>query len=171
MPSALNVGKPSATRGKWTTKYYGVTAAQTFVVGDWVYLDSSGTLAICATASNDVGNIKILGRALANASDILALPSGVAVCPVSIPSDDGEFIIQLYHSTAASAVMAETAMDVPTVLPLRNQGGLWVADVETDGTNDRVVIVERHPKYPHSEQYGWFWGRISPADLLWESGT
>lgn len=171
MPTSLNVGKPSVTRGDWNTYYYGVTAGQTFVKGDWVYLVAAGTISIAAAAGNDVGNIKILGRAEANAADVLAQPTGRQLCPVAVPSDSGEFLVQLYHSTAASAVLAETGMDAPTVLPLRNQDGFWVANVENDGTNDRVVIVERHPKYAFSEQYGWFWARISADDLLWESAT
>lgn len=167
MPSALNIGKPAPRRGLWETRYYGVTAAQTFKVGDHVYLDSSGTLAIAAAASNDVGNIKLLGIAMANAAQVLAKSGDEALCPVAVPvMGSGEFLTQLYHGTAASAVLAETAMDVPTTLPLRNQGGLWVANVENNGTNDRVMILERDLKYPFSEQYGWFWASYMPTHLL-----
>lgn len=161
MATLGDIGKPAVLRDpkKWQTKYYGVTAAQTFVVGDHVYLDGSGTLAIAAVASADVGNIKTLGIAQANAVDILARSGDEALCPVSVPSYDGEFLIQLYHSTAASAVLAATDMDAPPILPLRNQAGIWVANVETDGTNDRVVITERHFHDAFSTQYGWFWAR------------
>lgn len=173
MPSALNIPKPAPTRGLWTLKYYGVTSGQTFKAGDHVYLDTSGTLAIAATSGNDVGNIKLLGIAKAAAADVLAESGDFALCPVYVPVvGSGEFLTQLYHSTAASAVMAESDLDAPKAYPLSNQGGRWVANVENDGTNDRVVIVERDLKYPYSETYGWFWcAYTSVADGLWASAT
>lgn len=167
MPSAINIGKPNPRRGTWLVKHYGVTAAQTFKVGDLVYLDSNGTLVIAAAASNDVGNVKIQGVALANAADILANPSGnLAECPVACPTRDAEIALQLYHSTAASAVYAASDQDAPITLPLRNQAGVWVANVENDGTNDRVQLTSRHKQYPFSEQYGWFWFKFLSAGTL-----
>jgi hypothetical protein len=173
MPSALNIPKPAPTRGQWTNKYYGVTAGQTFKAGDHVYLDGSGTLAIAATSTNDVGNVKLLGIALASAADILAQTGDFAVCPVKVPvPGSGEFLTQLYHSTAASAVLTAGGLDTPSAFPLRNEGGRWVANVETDGTNDRVVITERSLRYPFSEEYGWFWcAYTSVADGIFLSAT
>lgn len=173
MPSALNIPKPAPTRGLWNIRYYGVTAAQTFKVGDHVYLDGSGTLAIAATSGNDVGNVKLVGIALANAADVLAESGDFALCPVKCPVvGSGEFLTQLYHSTAASAVLTAGGLDTPSAFPLRNQGGLWVANVENDGTNDRVVITERSLEYPFSETYGWFWcAYTSAADDLFVSAT
>lgn len=166
MPSALNVPKIK-TRGIWTEASYKPTAAQTYVPGDFVYLDSSGTLAIAATSGNNVGNIEVLGISAHDAADVLAFPStpierrnGV----VAMPADNGsQFLTQVYHGTAASAVIAETDLDPQLTLPLRNQGGLWVIDISADNTNDRVLVVERHDRYPWSEQYGWFWGSLMPA--------
>lgn len=159
MATLGDIGKPAVLRDpkQWSTQYHGVTAAQTFVVGDHVYLDGSGTLAICAASGNDVGNIELLGIAAANAADILARTGDQALCPVSVPGPGAEFLIQLYHGTAASAVLAASDMDAPPILPLRNQGGIWVANVENDGTNDRIVITERHLHDAFSTQYGWFW--------------
>lgn len=168
MPSTINVGKPALTRGRWTRDEYNVTAAQTFKVGDWVYLDSNGTLVIAAAASNDVGNVLLLGIASGNAVDYLALGTK---CPVDIPGPDAECLFALYHGTAASAVLAETTLDAPTSLPLRNQGGQWVLNVENDGTNDRVVVTAFHPEYPAGTQYGWVWGRVLLAKQVWQSAT
>lgn len=165
MPTTLNVGKPAPTRGRWTIGHYEVTAAQTFKAGDWVYLTDAGTISIAATASNDVGALDVLGIAQANAADCLTLSGDAARCPVSIPTENGEFLTQIYHSTGASATFAITDLGVgaagaPSTYPLRNQGGVWVANKENNGTNDAVAIVERHQAYPYGEQYGWFWARL-----------
>lgn len=167
MATLGDIGKPAVIRGDWETKFFGVTAAQTFKVGDHVYLDSSGTLAIAAAASNDVGNIKMLGIADANAVDILARTGDQATCPVKVPnSSNGLFLSQLYHGTPASAVLAETDMDAPITLPLRNQAGIWVVNVQNDGTNDRIVVVERHLKTAFADQYQWFWCKYDVTHRL-----
>lgn len=170
MPSAIDVGLPSLSRGTWDTKYCEVTASQTFKTGDWVYKVAAGTLSICASSGNDVGAILPWGRAMADAADVLnnsgSFPYG---CPVEVPADNGEFVVAVYHSTAASAVLAATDIDgaASTItLPFRNQGGQWVANKENNGTNDLLVIMERHPRYPFSEPYGWFWARLKPAARL-----
>ena len=166
MPTALNVPK-ILTRGRWDLLYFRPTAAQTYVPGDFVYLDSSGTLAIAAAASNDVGNIEILGISAHDAADVLALPSTPTdrrLGAVMVPADNSSmFLSAVYHSTGASAVIAETDLDPQLTLPLRNQAGLWLVNKENDGTNDRVLVVERHDKYPWSEQYGWFWCKLMEA--------
>lgn len=166
MPTALNIPK-ILTRGNWQTLYYRPTAAQTYVPGDFVYLDSSGTLAIAAAASNDVGNLEILGISAHDAADVLALPSTPIerrLGAVMVPADNtAQFLTAVYHSTGASAVIAETDLDGQLTLPLRNQAGLWVVNLENDGTNDRCLVVERHDRYAWSTQYGWFWVNLMPA--------
>lgn len=163
MPTALNVPFPPLIRGEWTQATFPITAAQTFKPGDWVYLTTAGALSIAAASGNDVGNIKLLGIARGDAAQLLL--AGVD-CPVDMPQSGAEFLTQLYHSTAASAVLAASDLDAPTTLPLRNQGGRWVVNVENDNTNDRIQIVERHDQYPASEQYGWFWARPLDAGTL-----
>lgn len=166
MPTTLDIPK-IFTRGNWMTLHYRPTAAQTYVPGDFVYLDSAGTLAIAAAASNDVGNIEILGISAHDAADVLALPSTPTerrLGAVMVPADDSaQFLAAVYHSTGASAVIAETDLDPQLTLPLRNQGGLWVVNKENDGTNDRALVVSRHDKYGWSVQYGWFWCNLMPA--------
>jgi len=170
MPTAITIRKPSPRRGGICDKpqYYEVTAGQTFVIGDWVYLVSN-KLSIAAAASNDVGNITLAGRALANAADVLAgtagnLVNGVWQCPVELPADDSEYLFPIYHSTGASAVTAIS--DVGTTLPLRNQAGAWVLNKETDGTNDRFVITELSAEHPVGETYGHVWARPLEANKL-----
>lgn len=153
-----------ANERDWYLKYAGVTASQTFGVGDFVYLVAAGTASIAATASNDVGNVLVLGLARASAADCLA--SG-RECPIWCPKPGAAawFLLPLYHSTAASAVLAASDLDLPTTLPLRNQAGQWCANKENDGTNDRVTIRERHLMWPYSEAAGWFW--CSPTAAGW----
>jgi hypothetical protein len=144
-----------------------VTASQTFKAGDWVLATTDGTLSIAAAASNDVGNVAVIGIAQADAADVLAdsdqFPYG---CPVLCPDESGEFVAAVYHGTAASAKLAATDIDPAAstkTLPLRNQGGQWVVNLENNGTNDRVVVMERHPAYPFDEVYGWFWCKLKPG--------
>lgn len=162
----LSVGK-GAVRGSGTIiKYFPVTAGQTFKVEDWVYV-TSGALSIAATASNNVGNITLAGRALANAADVLAGTAGIYddgmwKCPVEVPADDQEFLFQVYHSTVASATISDTELGNGTGLPLRNQAGQWVLDKEADGTNDRFNIVERVS--PAADTYPFVWAKPIEAN-------
>lgn len=173
MPTAVNVGKPAGVRGTWTLKYCAVTAAQTFKVGDWVGKDSSGTLIIAAAASNDYDSSTpglLWGIAQANAADILANPSGdLARCPVLVPGRDAEALFQVYHSTTASATIADTDIDgaaAPLKLPLRNQGGVWVLNKENDGTNDAFQITERYPGHSGTDTLPWVWAKLLSSESL-----
>lgn len=169
MPSALNIDKPAVLRGKWNVEWHPVASGETFVKGDHVYLNTSGLLAIAAAADNDVGNVKTLGIADGNAADILAITdTGRRECPVLVPEsvEAGHFLTQVYHSTLSSATVAASDMDAPLTLPLRNAGGKWVANKETDGTNDRIVLVERHQKYAFGEAAGWFWAKYLTSGHL-----
>jgi hypothetical protein len=163
MPSTINVGTPSKRRGSAGEKnrFYPVNAGQTFQVGDWVYLTGGG-LSICAAAGNNVGNITPLGRAEASAAAILALPSGMQVCPVSAADGDSEYLFAVYHSTAASAVTAMS--QVGSTFPLRNQGGQWVVDIEHAGTNDRILVTEIAKDFPAGTQYGYVYGKLIAAN-------
>lgn len=166
-----DVGKPAPRRGKWNIKYAPVTAAQTFKVGDWVGKDSNGTLIIAAAASANYDSSTpalLWGIALANAADILANPSGsdLALCPVAVPTRDAEFLTQIYHATAASAVLADTALDAPTTLPLRNQSGAWQLALADDGTNDAILVTERYRDSSGTDQYPWVWGKLLSGESL-----
>lgn len=176
MPSTLGASpfcKTAVFRDKelWKTHYCEVTASQTFVAGDWVYKAAAGTLSIAAASGNNVNSsdLQLMGIALASAADVLAEPAGRRICPVAVPLPGAQFLAPVYSATPASAVLAATDIDseVSThVLPLRNQGGIWCVDIDGNGTDDAVAIMERHPMYPFSERYGLFWCSIIPAALL-----
>lgn len=173
MPTSIDVPKGRVRNAsEWKTRHYEVTAAETFEPGDHVYLDGSGTLAIAAADGNDVGNIRLLGIAQAFAADCLA---NSRKCPVLCPINPAaEFLTAVYHSTGVSAVYAATDIDgaaTTVTVPLRNQGGNWVANRENNSTNDRVVITERHDKYPYSTQYGWFWCHYLTAGASLDQAT
>lgn len=157
MPTTLKAG--GQTRGTgWTTVYAKVTAAQTFVAGDFVQFADAGTVSIAATASNDVGDIR-WGIALAGAADALTDDRSI---PVMIPGPGAEILLPVYHGTAASATLA--AADRATAagaygitLPARNQAGVWCANKENDGTNDCLTYVEPLDPTQYGEQYGLHW--------------
>lgn len=154
MPATL-LAPPQVFRGEWEIEDFPITAGQTFKPGDFVYL-VSGAISICAAPSNDVGNIAPMGIVGGDAAQLLAYTNTVFDVPVHMPAGKNHrFLLPVYHSTAASAVIAAT--DLPITLPLRNQGGIWCVNKETNGTNDRIIVLARHEEYPFSETYGWFW--------------
>lgn len=142
--------------GATQIRYYPEAASQTFKVGDWLYL-VSGKLTIAAAAGNDVGNIKLLGRAAAPATGVTD-----TYLPVEIADENAIFSLPMYHGTAGSAVTAVT--DIGTDLPLRNQGGVWCVNKQNDGTNDRISVIEiDRSLYPVGEQYGVVLGKLLAA--------
>lgn len=160
MPTTLKAG--GSYRGDWTVAYAKVTAAETFKQGDLVQFADAGTVSIAATAGNAVGNIR-WGIAGAGAADALTDDRPI---PVYMPSgNDALICLPVYHGTAASAVL--TAADRATAagaygitLPAKNVGGVWVADLENDGTNDCLTLVEPVSPDQYSEQYGLFWWAV-----------
>lgn len=74
------------------------TASQTYGVGDLIYFDSSGTLALC-TNSGGKSDSAIAGQAIKAASGT----TGAQVRFLAIRPDD-LFVMNIYHATAASAV-------------------------------------------------------------------
>lgn len=77
---------------------YKETASQTYGIGDLLYLDSNGTIAIC-TVSSDRMNGKYCGQATKAATGVTG--TNVHMRPI-IPGDLYE--INLFHTTVASAV-------------------------------------------------------------------
>lgn len=164
MPTTPNIGRPSRRRGTESlAQHYPVTAAQTFVVGDYVY-EVSGKLSICATTGNDVGAINIAGRSLGNATEVLANPAGspVATCPIDPANDGSQFLSYAYSATPSSAITAIT--QVGSAYPLINNAGQWGYDIDNAGTNNRVIVKELHPQYPVGTQYGWAWINVLTAN-------
>lgn len=171
MPATLaTFPPPLLVRGTWGKGSYVIKAAETFKVDDLVYLDSNGQLLIAAAASASVGNVKLLGRAAGNAAQLLTQYGSGAECPVHlIIPGSSEILMPVGHSTAASAVIAATDMDTPLTLPVaRDANGIYYADKENNGTNDRVICMERHPEYAFSEMFGWFWWGFVHATTFME---
>jgi hypothetical protein len=162
-------------RGTWQTRYCEVTAGQTFEVGDWVYKVAAGTLSIAAAsgAAVDTSTAGVLpwGRALANAADVLAdsgqFPDG---CPVECPGYDGEFLVAVVGGTSGeTAALDATDLDGASsaiTLPMVNISGQWCVNEAGNGTDDCLLVVERHPEYAFGEAYGWFWAKIMPGERL-----
>lgn len=171
MPATLQLQK-GITRGKWGEYYGRPTAGQTYVVGDWVIMGTSGTLEIAAVAAAivDASAVQILGISQHDAVDVLALPSTPIdrrLGLVAIPLDAGsQFLSVAYHATAGSATLAETALDVPTVYPLINIGGLWVGDIATDGTDDCIQFDEKYHLDLYTTTYPRWWCHLIRAEMF-----
>jgi hypothetical protein len=160
MPTTLKgSGK---TRGDWGHAVYAkVTADQSFKEGDLVQFADAGTVSIAATPGNAVGNIRF-GIAGAGAADALANDTPI---PVYIPRDGAEICLPVYHGTPASAVLTEddratAAGQYGITLPIKNVGGVWVADKQNDGTNDCITLVGPDSDDQYNEQYGLFWWAV-----------
>ena len=168
MPSTLQAR--FTTFGEFDYGSFAVASGQTFKADDFVYLDSNGQLTIMAASGNDVGNIRGLGVSLGDAADCLAqstLTGKTIKCEVKILIPGLSFFtLPVYHSTAASAVIAENEIDTPLTLPLRNQGGIWVVNKENNGTNDRIIVKNKVEDQPWSEQYGLFICTVMDAFAL-----
>jgi hypothetical protein len=128
--------------------YYKETASQTFGVGDLVYLDSNGTVAICTTTSHKL-NSPILGIAEQAATGVTGSQVRVRVIH---PND--VFVMNGFHTTVASSVSVQTQLqpNVPfgiymdTAAPATGTGGKWTVDLintspETGGTLARLQVV------------------------------
>lgn len=104
------------------------TASQSYNIGDLVYLDSNGTVAIC-TVSTDRLNSKILGLAVKEAT---GTTGDDVLIQVIRPGD--YFIMGVHHGTEASAVTAQTQLgavfgvDKQTVTG--NGTSIWCVNIE-----------------------------------------
>lgn len=160
MPTTLKAG--GTWRGDWGSPVRAkVTAGQTFKQGDLVQFADAGTVSIAATAGNAVGNIR-WGVAGCDAAQALIDDKEI---DVYLAGDGAQICLPVYHGTAASAVL--TAADRATAagaygitLPVKNVGGVFVADLENDGTNDCLTLVEPVSPDQYSEQYGLFWWAV-----------
>jgi hypothetical protein len=92
--------------GTGSMPYIKETASQSYAVGDLVYLDSNGTIAICTNTSQKL-NSQILGQAARAASGTTGAPTYVQVIR---PCD--VFIMNVFHGTPASSVTALTQLGV-----------------------------------------------------------
>jgi hypothetical protein len=103
------------------------TASQTYTVGDLIYIDTNGTMAIC-TVSSDLANGFIAGQATKKATGTTG--AAVHFRPI-IPGD--LYNINLFHTTAASAVGTQAIFG--TV-----KGLFWKAGALGSNSNSNWVI-------------------------------
>lgn len=126
--------------GNTYTRSFPEAASQSFNAGDFVGVNSSGQVAIAATAGNtlDSTGIRLIGRAKEKASGTTN-----NYVQVEVATGDTYYDLPAYHATPASAVTAETSVDVQCVLINETTGG-WMADFAT--TSNPVLQIVGIPK-------------------------
>ncbi len=141
-----------------TENYFKETAGQTYTVGDLIYLDSNGTVALCTNSSNNL-NSAIAGQAETPATGV----TGTPVLLRAIRRDD-VFRMSVWHSTAASAVLALTQLGVvyrvrydTAALPA-GTAGKWVVDIENTTVEDATTALAR------VQVVGFYQGRVFTND-------
>lgn len=150
------------------------TAAQTYRVGDIVYLDSNGTVAI-VTESTDTVNSAILGQAAKPASGSTGEPAYVLVWR---PED--RFLMQVFHGTPGSAVTAQTHMGgIFPIIKDESGNDTYHVDLATTAEDGSVALARvQVVGFPEGEYingvkstlgdtYGW----VIVKPLEWSIGS
>lgn len=119
--------------GKTYSRKYPEAASQSFVAGDFVTVNSSGQVAIAATAGNALAST---GDRLIGVANEAASGTTNNYVEIEVFTEDTRFTLPVYHATPASAVTAETTVDSECVLHNETTGG-WVADI---GTTSNPVL-------------------------------
>lgn len=141
--NTLNATEPLYRGGTGPKEYphWKETASQTYGVGDLLFIDTNGTIAICTVAANLLTSA-VAGQALAAATGV----TGAQVQLRMIRPDD-LFMMNVFHTTPASAVTVQT--NLLAVFGLRNDTvsgngtNLWNVDLvnAVEGTNNRAAHV------------------------------
>lgn len=126
--------------GDTLTASFPEAPSQTFQVNDFVIINSSGQVAIAATAGNSLDSTgsNLIGRAREKAS---GTTNTLIECEVMI--DGTEYDIPAYHATPASAVTAYTNVDTVCTLINETTGG-WMVDIGT--TINGICAIAGTPK-------------------------
>lgn len=169
MPSLIT--KPYNARGICRTERLPIAASQTFKQGDFVMVNSSGQVQQAITSGNgsstngaptawSSGNTNLwVGRANEDAQpqsgDITAIPNPKLYASVTICEPGTQFLVPIYHATAASAYPNPNLignsyelwnLSTPAVL---GTGVSWPGNVYSvridKTTNVGVVIVDFDP--------------------------
>lgn len=108
------------------------------MVGDLIYLDSNGTLAVCGVTSTKL-NTAIAGQACEAATGV----TGTAVKFRAIRPDD-IYAMNVFHATAASAITAQTQMgSVFGIIKPTASGSKWQVDIENTTTEDGTTALAK----------------------------
>lgn len=100
-------------------------ASQTYGVGDFVYQDSSGDIAIATVDGSNLLNVPILGLAAKAASGVTGAQARIAVI-----TEDDLIEMNLWHSTASSSALARTFLGKHYGIE-KTSSGVWAVDLET----------------------------------------
>lgn len=145
--------------GSGAEPYVKEAASQTYKVGEPVYFDSNGKIAICTKSGNNL-NSAILGLAARPASGTTDMPAYVAV----IHPDD-EYIMQVYHSIQSSATTSQSQLG-KTYRIIQNT--TWHVDIENTTVEDATTALAKvqcvgfpegeridEVKSAIGDEYGW----------------
>jgi hypothetical protein len=136
------------------------TAGQTWGVDDFIYIDPSlGTLSICTTATSQM-NSPIAGLAGAKASGVIGAP-----VLLNITRPETVYAMNVWHSTAASAVAAQAVLG--NVYALFNSAsaqptgtnGCWAVDIE-----NFAAIEDATHALARVQVIGFYQGRVFTND-------
>lgn len=100
-------------------------AAQSYKMGDLVYWDSSGNVAIATVDGSGILNVPVLGIATKDATGVTGSPARVAIL-----TENDLVEINLWHSTPASAAAALTQLGKQ--YGIEKQASIWSVDLETN---------------------------------------
>jgi hypothetical protein len=111
--------------------------ATPIALGDLVYYDANGTVIQCGVTGGFNLNTAILG---------IAQQAGTGVAGTSIRvrviSPDDRFLMNIFHTTAASAITAQTQLGTPAIYAIRRDP----AALPTGTTNRWVVDLTTTPE-------------------------
>lgn len=129
------------------------TASQTFGIGDLLYIDTNGTIAI-ATNGSGITNGKVLNSVVAGQAQAAATgTTGKAVSFHAIRSDD-VYIMNVFHATVGSAITAQTNVGLRKGIRYTQAGdfspsdstraGIWCVDLQNavESTNNAPAYVK-----------------------------
>lgn len=126
-------GIEPAIYGGPETTHYKETASQSYEVGDLVYIDSNGTIAICTNTSNRL-NSAIAGLATKAATGTTGAQAFLrAIRP------DEQFVMNVFHSTPATSVTNQD--QVGDVYGIINTSDIWAVDIENTTVEDGSVAL------------------------------
>lgn len=169
--SLLNATEPLRRGGPEMKTYFKEAATQTYVAGDFVYLDSNGKVAICTVDGSSRLSSAIAGIASKKAT-------GVTDSDVMIEALRGDDIVEMniYHSTLGSAIT--NINQVGKVYGIKKVSGKWVVDLENgEAVGEastlsliRVQVVSLSPFDAVGDTYGRVWVRF-PELSISSTGT
>lgn len=120
-------GTQPAEHGGPEEPYYKETASQTYVVGDLIYLDANGTIAVATTAT--VGGVSQLNSAILGLPNAAATGTTGAKVKFQAITPTQTYVMNAYHSTKASAVFTQSQLGTRFNI-VKSAAGLWHVDVK-----------------------------------------